>query len=1113
MKLEEESRSQMRKREIDITVSHEDNYVVARNVLVLSLILDLNEKEAGEKGTTSEEQSTTETTTNERGEKTTTTKQQTAQRETLRRIWNIYYSHFLHDSETRRLLAQQSTKLVALSATIFSWAQGPYGSALHFINQKSLDAVRDVWAHFAWAATIEPRPDQEKEKIAKLQEYVKKCMKPSSPDEKRSWLSGSSTAPLTTLLRDKIHNVVNCDWELDEFFAEDHFGNPMFAWALVPDVSGGQVRCGRRIAYPSNGVVGYHLALNNKVPLEELSPLRIDSLDATTKDSYDQDRDIDGNVTALTVAKHQFAQWSLAFLELASARPGRLKISFAVDGWFTLCQSLVKEKKQFDVIDTTDLDVSPFSTSNAFWSPFSAGVADPPGILGLFVAAKQLLKDRASSTLVIDDGEGESSLAADASQTQPDPSKPKSINATSMFLLGLAAVEYWTNASVRSTLDDCLDVVATRFYDDNHDKGEGLVRDKSKDAEAAAVRVKRMEDEGRLQIPNRLYVKHSRWLVNRGQNGVTLSKRLEVFAGAEELMGVAWKTFQDLVVLKVEGQKVKHQGQELIKVSWGEGLWQTLLDFLKVVVRQFQVETVDDGEHLRRVILDRIGGNETQDRLLREALDLERSVSKGTTLAEAEVDDNGSGPVLTANFDVASGTLNTITAYLDFVSEEDKRFLADKSIPIRLVKVSPWAMDIVFGNYKLVKQLIFPTPVAKEGSKTRIARTSGYIEVIARVVPDVQIPETAHLLDDYIFLTVLQPAADDDSSAERGQLIPATLNCPTVNLDSLPILSITDTSPLKPFLPGLTASVFSPREIGIRMSESEDRWPARMQLKESLHLMANLVTGLQGGHQSGLFELHTPYGLHMLIVVSAIRLDCSAQGGGSIILDAAVLPYTEALAAEAKRQASDENDDFNLATFLMILKKLAAINLDVTDTELVLWKFLIAASAERCRTYSHLPSCEYTVTGEIPLSIKKGGPVLCSCGLGHFPPDYLSLPLWNVAQKYSTRVAISLPYPSPIAEPAVFDPNQARQIAERGLVVKKQEERCRACGKSEEQLIKEAKERGGETANTENVLKKCLRCLKVRYCGAECQRRDWKTHKMECRESEEYENGESERSR
>ncbi|KAK3347522.1 hypothetical protein B0H65DRAFT_460665 [Neurospora tetraspora] len=763
-----------------------------------------------------------------------------------------------------------------------------------------------------------------------------------------------------------------------------------------------------------------------------------------------------------------------------------------------------------------------------FWSPFAAGVPDPPGLLGLMVAAKRLLKDRPSSTLVMDNGEGVS-LVVDVDGDDMDSNNSRFAEAanstTGAFILGLTPVEYWSNASVRATVDECLGAAAQLYDDDDDDDdvyaaGGGLGEGagvKEKEKEKAAARVKKLEENG-LQISNRLLRKHSRWL-NPGQHGGKWRKPT-VVVDAKELAEAAWRVYQNLVVFQIEGQRVVHQGQELVKVSWGEGLWQTLLDFLGVVCGQFET----DREEFRRAILEKIGGNSVQDALLKKALE-EVSGSESTTATEAEAD---GCPVFTASFDVSSGILKTITGHLDFITEEDKRLLADKTVPISLRQSSPWTIDIVLGAGTLVKPLVFPTPVLKEGSKTRIARTSGYIEVIAPAILNPRSAIPASVLDEYIFPTVLQAT---DPSSESSQLIPVPLNAATVNLDSLPILSLSDASRLS-FLGPLASSIYSPRELRVRQaafeqSLDESSWgSARLTLKESFLTMINIAAGLQVG-QSGLFALSpvsgpgsgssSSDGRHILILVSAIRLDCSAQSGGGIILDAAVLPLTRSLLDNTKKSASsgggdggDDDDEEDLQSFLVLLRTLECVDLTVTDAELSLWKSILPSFAERCRTWSHSPSsCEYVTTGgHVPLSLQKGEPVLCTCGTGHFPPNYLSLPLWeSAAARHATRVAISAPYCSPTVERVVFDPVLARKIAERGLeeALRKKEERCRCCGKGEEELVEELKAKGGETAGkTAEVLRKCARCLKVRYCSAECQRRDWKTHRTECVESEEH---------
>ncbi|KAH7627887.1 hypothetical protein B0T09DRAFT_359211 [Sordaria sp. MPI-SDFR-AT-0083] len=1159
----EKRRNKLKHRKIDITISNHDKYVVARNVLILSFILDLE-------GLDGLQEDNKETEKKEDKEAT--------RKEKLTKIFDIYHTRFLPDRDTRELLAQQSTKLCEMSQTLKEWEQSTYGKTIRFLNAKSLDAVRGVWGQYAAAAADSLKSETSSEKVAELQAAMAEGMKlPLSPDSStehhESWTlplgSSAAAAPLTILLKDHIRTYVQWSWNYDQTSGEGNMmiANPTFGAGLLSDSGSGSEsdsdtnaesksaskseselpgRRRRLLAYPSTGVLGYHLALA-KAPLTELSPLRLskedhdddddnsDDGDDDDDDDDDDDADDDAIPPIHDVARHQFTQWSMAFRELASLalsdkeNEKRLTIRFVVDGWFPLCQSLVTKettKKQFDVIDTTDL------TLNTFWSPLAAGVADPPGILGLMVAAKRLLKDRPSSTLVMDDGEGVSLFSASGDDVNVENNDPLTSSTTASFILGLSPVEYWSNASVRATVDECLGAAA-EFYDEDvvdaagggggggqSEKGEK--GDKEKAAAAAAARVKKLEEQGGLQIGNRVFRKHSRRLApdQYQKHDGAMKKPVVVKVDAKELAEAAWRVYQDLVISKVEGQRVVlQQGQELVKVSWGPGLWQTLLDFLGVVCGRFET----DREQFQRVILEKIGGHPTQDALLRKAL---KEVSESEN-AEHEAD---GCPAFTASFDVASGTtLKTITGHLDFITEEDKRLLADRTVPISLRQSSPWTIDIVLGSGAgtLVKPLVFPTPVLKEGSKTRIARTSGYIEVIAPAILNPRFPTAASVLDGYIFPTILQAVdADSSSSSEPPtQLIPVPLNCPTVNLDSLPILSLTDTSRLT-FLSTLASSIFSPRELRRRHAAMEQGLPdtewgsTRLTLKESLHTMINIAAGLQVG-QSGLFALSgsgssSSDGRHILILVSAIRLDCSAQSGGGIVIDAAVLPLTRELLTKPKPKTDTDKDDNeeeeDLQSFLVLLRALECVDLTITDAELRLWKSLLPSFAERCRTtWSHSPSsCEYSTFGKIPLSLTKGEPVLCTCGVGHFPPQYLSLPLWDsVASRHATRVAISIPYCSPATERVVFDPLLAKKIAEKGLedaLIKKKEERCRYCGKGEEELVMEMREQGGETAGKKGVevLRKCGRCLKVRYCCGECQQRDWKTHKTECVESERH---------
>ncbi|CAI4214717.1 unnamed protein product [Parascedosporium putredinis] len=289
-------------------------------------------------------------------------------------------------------------------------------------------------------------------------------------------------------------------------------------------------------------------------------------------------------------------------------------------------------------------------------------------------------------------------------------------------------------------------------------------------------------------------------------------------------------------------------------------------------------------------------------------------------------------------------------------SEKGRQLLAEKA-PITIKQSGPYSIDIVFGKKKdtTIYTVNYPTTVTSVGSKTRIARKSGYVEVIAKApTPD------ASAISDLIFPSTLSSDA-----------VPVSLNLPSLNLDSLPLLDISDETANK-WITTLTSFQFSSRES--ERSQANEKTgmvhSTRVNFKESLFSMFMTSTGLQGG-QTGLFALNQPGedGVHMLIFVSAVRLDCASN---SIVLDAAVMPMT-----------TEMLKDPEIEGFLLLLRTLEICSLDVDEAELKAWKKALPAFAERCRTWEHHPTCEYKAAGAtIPLSLDKGEPVLCSCGKG-----------------------------------------------------------------------------------------------------------------------------------
>ncbi|KAI6748349.1 hypothetical protein HG530_015629 [Fusarium avenaceum] len=396
--------------------------------------------------------------------------------------------------------------------------------------------------------------------------------------------------------------------------------------------------------------------------------------------------------------------------------------------------------------------------------------------------------------------------------------------------------------------------------------------------------------------------------------------------------------------------------------------------------------------------------------------------------------------------------ITAITGHLDINSKKGKAFLKDK-VPIEFHQRNPFTIDIVFGDNQYTCPLKFPVPVTKDGLKSRVARTTGYIELVAPLAQPGSSPE---LLD------FLYPSAISTSG------IPATLNITHLNLDNLPVLDL-ESKDRNRWMTTLTSLQFSAREKHLRNTRDENdiSHDPVVNFKESVFTMFMLASGLQGG-QTGLFAISHPKrgGIHMLIFVSAIRIDGDAA---SIVLDAAVIPFTMELVTSGRMQS-----------FLLILRELECGSIDVDDGELDLWKKALPSMVERCRNWSHSKSCEYKKKGAtIPLSLKDSEQVLCSCGNGNLPEDFISLPEWENAAPNAVRLAISPTYAIPFNE-EVIDP---AEIPSMGNPVTRIE-RCRSCGKPEGQV--------GVT------LKKCSRCQKVKYCSGECQKKDWKKHRAEC---------------
>ncbi|KAK5661571.1 hypothetical protein OQA88_9666 [Cercophora sp. LCS_1] len=1135
------------KRKLDITCCDIEENIIARNILVLSLILDGNDVATPEQ------------------------------------IWRIYYNLYLDDNDMQ-ILNNQAQQLLGRSLTLDEWHDSRYGEVIRICDTDTLNLLRVIWSTFFSSATAKDDA-QYKDKFEAAKKSSRAFKDLSQGEDGFSFTAIRAAAPLYQSVAEEFIKANNRCWDTGVADPETSdavtFPNPMFATGMSERAP---------LAFPSDPLLSFHLA-PAAAKLTELSPLRLESSD--------------GKDRLVATAQLMFGKWVESVREALAE--SRLIVRFVAADCFSLCHTLqhniethettanwYRREVGFKVFELSETDYGKEGKApRQFDFIDSSNISDYHGVLNMLISTGPLLKDEpwaAVNTDLMLRGAADDSARFEALLVGHTK--------TVAILLGLMPIEYWTNAMTYMVSDE---LFLSMLESSRGDKGVGIqARLAWKNAGTPKISVKAQElanlahqvyldmfqNENISKLTRQFMDMHrGAWFPKFHRGSFTafikiLCKRLSVnaaevsemilekvvedtsltlgtnnsqaFCVDMQQMGIwdipflqgeiqhnnihvgfcKWKEIPPVVAvtLKIpakQWQRVFKYALEKTADLMVEGnvlcdsptggyhniFADTQISFGKVVTSgstdsdEFSVEVQENPErfagHASMVATFYVstGGlqsgipwtkvslrmkNTPQNIILFAGLlGPEMSIFDSKLQDEKHVfitklapghsaypvvcgslpppsslgdlsTSTGSSATFSLNLDPQSGNITTVTGHVDITTEQGKQLLADK-VPIEVQQVSPSTIEIVFGKQTLVLPVKYPAPVLASASKTRIARKSCYVEVIAPLAT----PITSPCLEDYVFPTVLSKAN-----------IPATLSIPHLSLDTLPIIDISDKSAIS-FINPYSALIFSNRERALRgqVDTSGLSRSSRLNLKESIFTMLMLASGLQGG-QTGLFAVSRPKdGVHILVFVSALRLD-GASGG--IVLDAAVLPFTRKLV-----------DAHALDEFLLILRTLECATITVDDDELKLWKTILPALAERCRTWQHDPAtCEYK-DGKVPVSVEPGQPCLCSCGQGKIPEDYVSLPEWESAKKYATRVAISPLFASQFVESSGdVDMMKATAASE------PPKERCRACGRTE--------------GRDKGPLKKCMRCLEVKYCSVECQKKDWKKHRGECEEADIY---------
>ena len=335
----------------------------------------------------------------------------------------------------------------------------------------------------------------------------------------------------------------------------------------------------------------------------------------------------------------------------------------------------------------------------------------------------------------------------------------------------------------------------------------------------------------------------------------------------------------------------------------------------------------------------------------------------------------------------------------------------------------------------------FPFPVASDGARLRIARKTGWVELIVPLV---------------------DPASSIVCLSKRGvfYLKPFPIvKCPDNTLLSWNLPSINF-----PQLPKIDTAGEGAKWINThlqqQMSAREFSLGARGLDSEPILAIKLAIYQMLLPTSDPVFRLGTsPF----YFFISDLFIDLTSR---SIVAEAYVLQSIPGL-------NFFPTVDAQLRTGMM-------------DTSM--WAWALQAMAERCRDWNHTGSCEYYKT-KLPGSIENVAAPLCSCGMGKVGEGFLKRKAWRPFAKYVTRVAISPLFVAPWIEPTRDIPDELIALKEKfsgiltgpesGVVSDQREKpKCRVCSKE--------------------ATKKCGKCKRVSYCSRDCQEKDWKYHKRSC---------------
>lgn len=392
------------------------------------------------------------------------------------------------------------------------------------------------------------------------------------------------------------------------------------------------------------------------------------------------------------------------------------------------------------------------------------------------------------------------------------------------------------------------------------------------------------------------------------------------------------------------------------------------------------------------------------------------------------------------------GSLNGFDCTLTYTGSSHDVLLSGGTIDV--IQISICVIAVVVGDKEKVEaMLVFPYPVDVNQSKTSVSRIQGWVVV------------------------KIQPVRDTPLRKQRTfpvfSIVRSKAGPPVVwGMDRVVLRSCLELDNIQSgdwMHPTGGAMMGQAARLEIQL----DRKSPHTTFCESLYSLFEGFCGnqLHGNPWTPLFTLYLPdsRGGFAFIYCNALRLDSDK---GSFVVDACVCVL-----------------DYETAGFIppALLNQVPTARIMVeSEGEATLWMHYLPVAIERARTaWKHTATCEYITAKKLPLSTEAASIPYCSCGAGRdLPPKFADS--FPTVSRHFHRAAISPLYSN----------------ANINSLLK---------GVKGDQWIEEKAQSGGAqrcVCGSIKDLRSCSRCGRVSYCGIDCQRDDWKTHKKVCRKKE-----------